>query len=528
MLDLSFVNDDSSDIIDYYNKSGLVDYKKRILGVVKPKTNDELISLIKQCQKAMQAFYVISTGKNWGYGKAAPVADDNLLIDLSLMNQIHDYDEQLGVVEIGPGVTQGQLAAFLTDTPWMVDCTGAGPTTSIMGNVLERGFGHGAQGYRSRHFTITEYILANGEQKSLDTQPRYVGRAGHGAGITELFTQNNIAVVTKIRFELSLKQKQSLRCLVRLKNVEDIGAYIDILRQLKAENTLDTLPHIGNNYRMLSMVSQFDFSQWDPRLGVLKEDVAQLEKQHKIMPWTAAFVVSGEPNVAKAKARRIKLALRSMADVKVISLSRLIKVDRLLENAMPLFKHSIRYVKFQEQMSQFTRAMIMFEGNPDPMALKGCYWRNQQPHSIENMDPIDNDCGFYWIAPTLPMLGEEVNACVTQTETLFQEYGFEFGITLTSVTAHMCQAIISLYYDVSVPEEQQRAKVLIHRLRRLYTENKWQCYRRAVDEMPFSLSQELDQDALELKGQIKDALDPHNLINAGRYQTAPLKGKRLC
>lgn len=279
---------------------------------------------------------------------------------------------------------------------------------------------------------------------------------------------------------------------------------------------------------MLSMVSQFDFSRWDPRLGVVTEDITQLEKQHQIMPWTAAFVVSGAPKVAQAKAQRIKSALKSIADVKVISLTRLIKVNNLLENAMPLFKRSTRYLRFQEQISQFTRAMIMFEGNPDPMILKGCYWRNQRSPEMENTDPIEDDCGFYWIAPTLPMLGEEVNSCVAQTEKLFQEYGFEFGITLTSVTAHMCQAIFSLYYDVSVPEEQQRAKVLIHRLRRLYTENKWQCYRRAVDEMPFSLSQELDQDAIELKGKIKHALDPHNLINAGRYQTASPKGSQIC
>ncbi|WP_299493086.1 FAD-binding protein [uncultured Shewanella sp.] len=511
-----------------YLNSGLVGHNRHITAAHKPETIDELIHIIQRCHKKNQAFYVISTGKNWGYGKATPIYNNNILIDLSRLDQIHHYDAKLGIVEISPGVTQGQLARFLSNTPWMLDCTGAGPTTSIIGNVLERGFGHGAQGYRSRHFTITEYIQANGERKSLDTSHYYLGRTGHSAGLTELFTQNNLAVVTKIRFELSQRQTQSLRCLVRLKRSSDIGAYIDIMRQLKAENTVDALPHIGNNFRMLSMVSQFDFTQWDPMKGALPSDIARVEKKYEIMPWTAAFIVSGAPSVAKAKAKRIKQALSSITDVKIIALSRLIKINKLLQCIPSALTRFSRFSQFQDQINQFTRAMLMFEGNPDAMALKGCYWRNKTQHFNESNDPIDSRCGFYWIAPALPMLSQEVNLCMKQSEQLFQEYGFEFGVTLTSVTAHMCQAIISLYYDVDSFDEQQRARALIKKLRQRYKENHWQCYRRAIDEMPFTLSEEENKDALELKSYIKKVLDPQNIINPGRYQARPDSGDLPC
>lgn len=509
-----------------YQKSGLINFKKQILGVEQPQTTQELIKIIKNCNKLSKPFYVVSTGKNWGYGKASPVFDDNLLIDMSSLNKIHHFDTQLGVVEIEPGVTQGQLADYLADSPWMLDCTGAGPQTSIMGNVLERGFGHGGQGYRSRNFTITQCILANGETKSLDTSPRYIGRAGHAAGLTELFTQNNIAVVTKIRFELALRQQQSLRCLVRLKNVDDIGNYIDIIRRLKAEHTVDTLPHIGNNYRMISMISQFDFYNWDPNSGPKVEDLIKLQKDNDIMPWTAAFIVSGNPKVAKAKSKRIKQALCKIADVKTISLDTLINIDSMLKNVAPYLKNINRFNHFQDKISKFKRAMVMFEGNPNPMAIKGCYWRNKVKQKDENRDPIDENCGFYWIAPALPMIGEEVNKCVNETQVLFNNYGFEFGITLTSITAHLCQAIISLYYDTTNQHEKIRAKALIQQLRELYTKNKWQCYRRSVDEMPFYIANELEQDALIIKSKIKHALNPANLINPGRYQAKLERG--LC
>jgi 4-cresol dehydrogenase (hydroxylating) len=66
------------------------------------------------------------------------------------MNRIIEVDDELAYAVIEPGVTQGQLAAHLAqrDVRLWVDCTGAGPDTSIVGNVLERGFGHSPYGNR--------------------------------------------------------------------------------------------------------------------------------------------------------------------------------------------------------------------------------------------------------------------------------------------------------------------------------------------------------------------------------------------
>ena len=60
------------------------------------------------------------------------------------MNRIIEVDETLAYVVVEPGVTQGQLATHLRETGaklWL-DCTGAGPDASLVGNVVERGFGH--------------------------------------------------------------------------------------------------------------------------------------------------------------------------------------------------------------------------------------------------------------------------------------------------------------------------------------------------------------------------------------------------
>ena len=89
------------------------------------------------------AVYPISTGQNWGYGTALPARDGCVIVDLSRMTRIIDFDAEMGVVTVEPGVTQGMLADFLDagTHPFLVPVTGAGPTCSLLANALERGYG---------------------------------------------------------------------------------------------------------------------------------------------------------------------------------------------------------------------------------------------------------------------------------------------------------------------------------------------------------------------------------------------------
>ena len=105
-------------------------------------------SQIQECLRIANRFripvYPISSGKNWGYGSSVPVADSSVLLDLGRLNQIVDFSEELAYVTVEPGVTQGQLHEFLQARKsglWL-DATGAGPDCSLIGNVMERGFGH--------------------------------------------------------------------------------------------------------------------------------------------------------------------------------------------------------------------------------------------------------------------------------------------------------------------------------------------------------------------------------------------------
>src|SRR3546814_2487331 len=76
--------------------------------------------------------------------RSCPPTEGQVLLDLGRMDRIVEIDERLAYAVIEPGVTQGQLSSRLEERglALALDCTGAGTEASIVGNILERGFGH--------------------------------------------------------------------------------------------------------------------------------------------------------------------------------------------------------------------------------------------------------------------------------------------------------------------------------------------------------------------------------------------------
>lgn len=76
-------------------------------------TEDEILKHLEQSKLNKQSLFVYGGGKNWGYGGSNPIDPQAQVLSLEKMNKILSFDEQLGVVEIEPGVTQGQLEEYL-------------------------------------------------------------------------------------------------------------------------------------------------------------------------------------------------------------------------------------------------------------------------------------------------------------------------------------------------------------------------------------------------------------------------------
>src|SRR3954469_2614920 len=174
--------------------------------IVRPGSREEVQECMRIACRWGTPVYPVSSGKNWGYGSRMPASDNCVLLELSRMNSIVEFDEDLGYVTVEPGVTQAQLYEFLAERGsrlWM-DSTGASPECSLIGNTMERGFGHTPYGDHFAQSCGLEVVLPQGEV--IETgfarfHPSKAGalhRWGVGPALDGLFSQSNLGIVTRM------------------------------------------------------------------------------------------------------------------------------------------------------------------------------------------------------------------------------------------------------------------------------------------------------------------------------------------
>src|SRR5262249_45124407 len=133
--------------------------------VLRPGTATDVQHVVRIARRNRIVIHPISQGRNWGYGDACAPRDGRVIVDLSRLNAIREINAELAYAVIEPGVSQGELADHLqrNHLPLWLDVTGAGPRASIVGNTLQRGFGHTPYGDHAAHMCGLEVVLPDGE-----------------------------------------------------------------------------------------------------------------------------------------------------------------------------------------------------------------------------------------------------------------------------------------------------------------------------------------------------------------------------
>src|ERR1700731_2033006 len=234
-------------------------------------------SQVQECLRIANRFripvYPVSTGKNWGYGSRVPVAGSNVLLDLGRMNQILDFSEELAYVTVEPGVTQGQLHQFLQARKsglWL-DATGAGPDCSLIGNVMERGFGHTPYGDHFAQVCGMEVVLPTGDRAQTgfarfpNAQTASVYKWGVGPTLDGLFSQSNLGIVTRMTIWLMPAPEHFDAFFFMCRDENGLAPIIDALRPLRLNGTLRSVMHVGNDYKVLAATKQYPWEITDGR-----------------------------------------------------------------------------------------------------------------------------------------------------------------------------------------------------------------------------------------------------------------------
>jgi len=489
----------------------------RIPAIVRPGSRQEVQECLRIANRSGTPVYPISSGKNWGYGSRMPAADNCVLMELGRMNRILDFSEDLAYVTVEPGVTQAQLYDFLKErgsSLWM-DATGASPACSLIGNTVERGFGHTPYGDHFAHSCGLEVVLPNGEV--IETGfARYPGAKaaptyhwGVGPSLDGLFSQSNLGIVTRMTVWLMPAPEYFQAYYFRCPSADGLPGLIDALRPLRMDATIRSSSHIANDYKVLAALQQYPWERVNGKTPLGPDEMSQFRKELKIGAWNGSGALYGTRAQVREARRLLRRALAGKA-------SRLEFLDDRKLRTASLFAKPYEMIsgwKLERIMAVLKPVYGLMKGIPTDHPLFSTYWRKRNPPP-SHMDPDRDGCGLLWCSPVAPNQGRNAQEVASLATELALRHGYEPQISLTVLSERTLACIISIGFDRDVPGEDDRALACHHDLLEQLAAKGYYPYRLSVDAMPA-----MDHPGYygDLLHAIKGTLDPKDILAPGRY-----------
>ena len=498
-----------------------------VTAIVKP-ARDQVAAVVAIAAEFNIALYTISSGKNWGYGSRVPSIQHAVLLDLGRLNEISGYDPEHHLITVGAGVTQRQLADFLLaqgGMDWM-DCTGSHPDCSIVGNTVERGFGHTPYGEHANFIGAMEVLLADG--RIIKTGfGRFDGakasgmyKWGLGPALDQLFLQSNLGIVLSMTIWLMPKPEKFVAFYLSASNETALEQIVQALVPLKRSGVITSLPHIANAYRVLGGMQQYPWpfvekrSVQFPLPGDITE---QLKKQWQVGTWNLSGALYGtKEQVANAK-KQVRKSLRRVKGARLNFIS-----DELLR-FIEIFQKPIAFVTRMDlpgMLKVLRPVHNMMKGQPSAQFLTSSYWRMKTvPNGRFDMDK--DNVGLIWSAFVAPADAKNARQLMDIVDTVLPEFGFEPAVTLTLLNERCIDAVVSISFDrtASAPDGQSWDELALQCRDKLY-QSMFSCgfypYRTDVSKMAEMVLCG-DPQYLQVLADLKHALDPHGILAPGRY-----------
>jgi 4-cresol dehydrogenase (hydroxylating) flavoprotein subunit len=453
------------------------------VGAVAPATVEEVQELVKIANKFKQPLWPVSTGKNMGYGMAAPATPGQMVLDLKRMNRILEVDAELGTALVEPGVTYQQLKDYLEENnlPYWIDVPTVGPIAGPVGNTLDRGVGYTPYGEHFMFQCGMEVILPDGRllrtgMGSIEGSTAWQAfKWGYGPYIDGLFTQSNFGIVTKMGMWLMPKPPVYKPFMIRHAEMSDVSKIVETMRPLRVSSL------IANGNLMMSAAYQLAMFK---RRGDVQADGGPLTdeslkkaaKANGLGMWNTYFALYGTDGTVAAVEPIIRAAIKASGG------------EVLTEAEMgdnPWFHHH----------------KTLMEGglNLDEIGL--LRWRG-------------NGGGLAWFAPVAAAKGKETEGQTKLAREILEKYGFDYTAAYV-IGWRDLHHIIALLFDKSDPAEEKKADECYHELVKRFGEKGWASYRTGVNTMDL-VAEQYGQVNRDFNQKIKDAIDPNHIIAPGK------------
>ncbi|HWC95105.1 MAG TPA: FAD-binding oxidoreductase [Candidatus Sulfopaludibacter sp.] len=489
----------------------------RVPAILRPGSRQEVQECLRIANRCGVPVYPISSGKNWGYGSRMPAADQCVLMDLGRMNRILDFSEELAYVTVEPGVTQAQLYAFLQErgSRLCMDATGASPACSLIGNTVERGFGHTPYGDHFAHSCGLEVVLPTGEiietgfARFAGAQAAPAYRWGVGPTLDGLFSQSNLGIVTRMTIWLMPAPEYFQAYYFRCEKSDGLAGLIDGLRPLRLNGTIRSASHIANDYKVISALQQYPWREMNGQTPLTPDRMGDFRREMKIGHWNGSGALYGTKRQVAEGRRLLRQALKGKAQ-------RLqFMDDRMLALAGRFAKpyQMISGWNLERTLAVLKPVYGLMKGIPTDHPLASTYWRKRTPPPAQ-MDPDRDGCGLLWCSPVAPNDGKHAERLTGIATDLVLKHGFEPAISLTVITERALACIISLAWDRAQEGEDQRAMACYRSLLDACANQGYHSYRLSVGSMD-AMGQ--TGTYFNLLQKLKSTVDPGDILSPGRY-----------
>lgn len=456
--------------------------------VVKPSSVDEIRNILKIANEHNISVWPVSQGQNHGYGEACAVKPNNVVIDLSRMNKILEVNAELAYALVEPGVTYLQLYEYLkaNNIPLWIDCPSGSPTSSIVGNITERGVGYTPLG---EHFLFScgmEVVLPNGEILRTgtgtlpDTKTWQIFKWGYGPSLDGLFTSSNFGIVTKVGFWLMPQPPAYEPLAVTFEKEDDIHNIIEILRPLKLNMVIPNGACVTHVRKALGLTATWGQSENIlPKVGrafdYSTEVLSELKETYKLGAWNFSGALYGLPETVELYKNIIKQSISSIPGA------------RFLDKSEQL---SSPYWRAREKM------------------MRG------EPLAEFDMSDWIGKSGALWISPVAPVQRDHVTQQITIAEEIYTKYGFNYSAELILGSGRDLHHIIWLMFDRTDVAQRERAHHCVREMIDKYCEVGYLPYRTNVAFMDH-LMQKLGS-YRDICHDLKRLFDPAGVLAPGK------------
>jgi 4-cresol dehydrogenase (hydroxylating) len=472
-------DDDRRAYSDHYSPD---ESKHMPAAAVAPASVEEVRAIVRIANEHKVPLWPISRGKNFGYGGAAPVVKESVVLDLTRMKKI-ELDPDSGTVLVEPGVGFFDLYDYLQNNriPLWLSVPG-NSWGSVAGNALDRGVGYTPYGDHSAQICGLEVVLPTGElvrtgMGAMTGSPNWLTyRNGFGPGWDQMFVQSNFGIVTKLGLWLMPEPEALLGYDFEFDKPEDLGWAVDTIAPLRREGVIRQAPSMGNWLRSAAVMTTRD--QWTKSKGPLGEDViTAIRKRFNIGWWSVQVRTYGHVDIAEASLKVIAKAF----------------------NGKPvLAMKPTRWVRGDGPEGS------PFSGVPLSFPLANANWHGGRG-------------GHVGYSPVLPAKGNLALDQFHRTHALYEKYGMDYHASFAFGERSITN-VNQLLFDRDDATMMGRVDAMFRELVQDARTKNYGEYRTHIEYMDLVASTyDYGNGALRLLNEkVKDALDPNGIVAPGK------------